>query len=104
MAKPIASRARPKGSGANMPKGLSEATPDGRLRLAATSKSLSRIIGDEPTMVSEPPSTMQVAIGSSRRPSPRPVREDNLAATGRNSAVTEGFCMTEETAPAAALV
>ena len=46
------SSARPIGIGANMRSGSSVATPDGRLALAATSRSLSRISGELPTMVS----------------------------------------------------
>ncbi len=54
-------------------------------------------------MVSAPPMTMHTAIGSSSRPSDTPVRAERRAATGRNSAVTEGFCITEDTSPATLL-
>ena len=46
-----------------------------------------------------PPRMMQQAIGSSRRDSGRPVREEMRATTGRNSAATAGFCITAEIKP-----
>ena len=53
-------------------------------------------------MVSAPPITIAAAIGSSRRDRVRPVREDRREATGRYSAITDGFCMNEELRPATA--
>ena len=66
-----------------MRNGSSVATPDGRLAFADTSRSLSRISGELPTMVSVPPITIAVASGSSRRDSGSPVRDDSREATGR---------------------
>ena len=47
--------------------GSSVAAPEGRFELPATSRSLSRISGELPTMVNAPPMTMAAAIGSSSR-------------------------------------
>ena len=55
-------------------------------------------------MVSPPPITIAAASGSSMRDRVRPVREDSREATGRNSDITAGFCITELVTPAAALV
>ncbi len=55
-------------------------------------------------MVSAPPITMAAAIGSSRRCRVSPVRAARREATGRYSAITEGFCMNEEFKPAIAVV
>ena len=71
-------------------------------RWPATSRSLSRISGELPTIVSAPPITMAAAIGISRRDIDRPVREDRREATGRYSAITDGFCMKDELSPATA--
>lgn len=87
-----------------MRSGSSVAMPEGRLLLAETSRSFSRISGELPTMVSAPPITMAAAIGSSRRCSDSEVREDSREATGMNSAITDGFCMNEELRPAMAVV
>ena len=103
-AMPAASSARPMGSGANIGSGASVIMPLGRLSFAVRSRSLSRISGELPTIVRPPPMTMAAAMGSSRRDSGRPVREDRREATGRYSAITDGFCITDELRPAMAVV
>ena len=89
----------PIGATVNMRIGSMVSAPGGRLRLTDSIRSLSRICGELPTMVMVPPSMMQQAIGSSRRDSGRPVREDRRETTGRNSVVTAGFCMKAESEP-----
>ena len=88
------------GIGANMFSGSSVAAPEGRLALVATSRSLSRISGELPTMVRVPPITIATATGSSSLDRLMPVREDSRETTGRYSAITEGFCITDELSPA----
>src|SRR6476660_6404610 len=90
--------------GANMCSGSSVAAPEGRLALDETSKSLSRISGEVPTIVSEPPITMAMASGNRKRDRGKPVRELRREATGRYSAITDGFCMKDELRPATAEV
>src|SRR5690606_7774537 len=80
--------------------GSSVAAPEGRLALVATSRSLSRISGELPTMVRVPPSTIDTATGSSSRDRLTPVRDDRRETTGRYSAITDGFCITDELSPA----
>ena len=59
-------------------------------------------MGELPIVVIVPPNTMQVAIGSSRCPNGNPVRAAMRLATGKNSAITAGFCINPEIDPATA--
>ncbi len=60
------------------------------------------ISGELPTIVRVPPSTMHTATGSITRASATPLRPDRRETTGRNSAITEGFCIVAEVSPAVA--
>ena len=90
------------GNGANIGKGVNKATPDGMRPLADNNKSFSMINGELPIMVRPLPKIMADAIGISRRESTMPVRADKREATGKNRAVTDGFCINPEIKPAAA--
>ena len=96
---PDSSNTRPIGAMLNIEKGSMVSAPEGRLRLTDSTRSFSRICGELPTMVMVPPRMMQQAMGSSRRDNGRPVRVEIRATTGRNNAVTAGFCMTAEISP-----
>ncbi len=97
--RPNSSSAAPNGVTENILNCSIVSAPVGRLRLAEVIRSFNNICGELPTMVSEPPSTMQHAIGSSRREIGTPVREEMRLTTGRNSAVRAGFCMIAESRP-----
>ena len=95
---PVATSARPTGVTENRLKvcicrSVGSATLEVRIR------SLSRISGDEPTMVTVPPRIAVKPIGISRRDIGRPERADMRLTTGRNSAAAPTFCMNDEMMP-----
>ena len=100
----VASSAMPIGSGANIFSGCSVATPEGRLPLADTSRSLSISSGELPTIVRLEPMMIAAASGSRKRDNGRPVRELRREATGMYSAITAGLCISGELRPAMAVV
>ncbi len=63
---------------------------------------MSRIRGDEPTMVTVPPSIAQKPMGMSRRDMGSPDRAEMRFTTGRNRAAAPTFCMNEEMIPTVA--
>src|SRR3546814_16245504 len=90
------------GIGANVCSGSSVPTPEGRLALAATSRSLSRISGELPTMVRPPPMMIAADTGISSRDRLTQVRADRREQIGRESPVTDGFRLNEELRPTTA--
>ena len=94
----------PIGNGANIFNGCNVATPEGRLPLADTSRSLSISNGELPTMVRLLPMMIAAANGSRKRESGNPVRELRREATGMYSAITAGLCMSGEFSPEIAVV
>jgi len=71
----------------------------GRAWLEVRIRSLSRISGLEPTMVTVPPRIAVKPIGISRRDIGRPERAEMRLTTGRNRAAAPTFCMNEEMMP-----
>ena len=67
--------------------------------LATPIKSLSKISGEDPTMVMVPPKIAQNPIGISKRDIGRSVRTEIRLTTGKNSAAAPTFCMNEEMIP-----
>ena len=82
---PVAIIARPIGVTENMPQ-ISICCSGDRLRFEVRIKSLSRISGDEPTIVIVPPRIAQKPIGMRRRPSGISVRTEIRLTTGRKRA------------------
>ena len=71
----------------------------GRIWLELTIKSLSKISGDDPTIVIVPPKMAQNPIGIKRRESGISVLTEILLTTGRNKAAAPTFCMKLEITP-----
>ena len=62
-------------------------------------RSLSKMSGEEPTIVMVPPKIAQNPIGMSNRPRGISVRAEMRATTGRNKAAAPTFCMNDEINP-----
>ena len=71
----------------------------GRIWLELTIKSLSKISGDDPTIVIVPPKMAQNPIGIKRRESGISVLTEILLTTGRNKAAAPTFCIKLEITP-----
>ena len=81
------------------PKGRIASAPGGSDRLEVRIRSLSRISGDDPTIVIVPPTIAQNPTGISRVDNGISRRLDTRPATGRNRAVAPVFCMNAEIKP-----
>src|SRR3546814_17409271 len=90
------------GIGENICSGSSVPTHEGRLALAATSRWLSRISGELPTMVRPPPMMIAADTGISSRERLTPVRAERRETIGRYSGVTEVFWKNEALRPVTA--
>ena len=67
--------------------------------LIPTSKSFSKIKGDDPIIVIVPPKIAQNPIGIKSRDIGWPVRDDTRDTTGKNNAAAPTFCMNDEITP-----
>ena len=95
---PVATSARPTGVTENRPQ-VSMCCSGGSARFEVRIRSLSRISGLEPTIVTVPPRIAQKPIGISRRDIGRPERAEIRDTTGRNRAAAPTFCMNDEMMP-----
>ncbi len=82
----------------NSPK-VSIFSASGSVVLAVRIRSLSRINGEEPTIVIVPPRIAQNPIGIKRRDKGIEVRAEILLTTGRNNAAAPTFCRKLEMKP-----
>jgi hypothetical protein len=96
---PVRTRTMPMGVTANRLKVCMGSTPAGSALLEVRIRSLSRIRGLEPIMVTVPPRMAQKPMGMSSRDMGRPVRDEIRLTTGRNSAAAPTFCMKLEMKP-----
>ena len=92
---PVATRTSPMGVVENNDQ-ISIFCPSGNDVLDVSIRSLSRISGDEPTIVTVPPRIAQKPIGINSRDMGKFERDDIRETTGRNKAAAPTFCIKDE--------